>query len=86
MATVARLTYEDGSTEDVEVRPILMVKAERKFKGDIPPIEGTLYACWLKLKPGPPFDVWLETVDNFEKLDAEEPEEGPLGGEPSPDS
>lgn len=85
MGTRVSVNFDDGTSTEVDLRPALMVQAERHFKGAVPPLEGVLWCCWRHLKPGPTFDVWLDTVDNFDRI----PDEGgdaPLGGEPSPDT
>lgn len=79
MAPKATITFDDGTTAEVVVKPALLVRAERKFKGNIPPIEGVLYACWLKLQPGVPFEQWMDTVDNLDQSEGEAPV--PLDGE-----
>lgn len=84
MAPVAKITFEDGSTAEVVVKPALMIQVERKFKGQVPPLEGTMYACWLKLRQsGQSFDEWAETVDNLEQEEPETPD--PLDPAPSPE-
>lgn len=80
---VVTIVFEDGSKEPVNLRIPDMVQAERHFKGEIPPLEGTLWAAWKKLKPGPPFDVWVETVDAVEHGEAED-QAGPLEDEAPP--
>ena len=68
MARKVKLTFNDGQPEaEVEIRPGLLVQAERKFKGDMPPIEGVLFAAYKGLKPAMPFEQWLDTVDDFEQ-------------------
>lgn len=65
MAGRVHLRFEDGAEADVELRMPLMVQTERHFKGDIPAIEGTLWACWKKLAPGMPFEQWMDTVEDM---------------------
>lgn len=84
MASTITLGFGDGTTEQVEVRPALLVKVERHFKGDVPPIEGSLYACWLALRPGIPFEQWMDTVDTIDQ--GQEAASGPLDQAPSPAS
>lgn len=76
MATVARITFENGDVEDIKIKPGDLVMAERHFKGALPNVEGTLYAAWHRLgRPGG-FDKWLDTVEEIEKLGE--------GGDPFP--
>lgn len=78
MATVARITFDDGSTEDVKIKPGDMVRAERHFKGALPQVEGTLYAAWHRLgRPGQ-FDSWLDTIDGVLNMGE--------GGDPFPEA
>lgn len=66
-ATVAvvRLNYSDGTTEDVRLNPKVIVLAERHFKGQLPQVEGTLWAAWQRLgRPAASFDTWLDTIDD----------------------
>lgn len=79
MATNVTITYEDGRTDAVTLRAGDLVKAERHYKGTLPQIEGTLYAAWRRLRPGPSFDTWLDDVD---KMDVQTTDEDPT--EPSP--
>lgn len=72
MATIVKLTYEDGRTEEVKLNPRTMILAERHFKGDAPAIEGTMWAAWNKLgRPGGDFDAWSESVDDIDQSDSE---------------
>ena len=82
MAVKVTVTYEDGHSDEVRVLPIGLVMAERHFKGDLPRIEGTLYAAWATLKPGVAFDAWMENI-----VDVDETEEqmGPLPEGPPPE-
>lgn len=59
--------YTDGTSETTVLRPAALVAAERKWGGKVPPIEGTLFAAWHQLRPGPAFDAWLERVDGVEE-------------------
>lgn len=56
------VTYEDGNTEDIPIKPVGLVAAERKYGGTLPAIEGTIYAAWVvKGMPGD-FDGWLGSL------------------------
>ena len=67
------LVFDDGRKESVKLTTRALVEAERKFGGQIPGMEGTLYAAWFKLgRPGK-FDDWLDTVE----LDVDVPEAEP---------
>ncbi len=82
MALVLSVTYEDGSTEDIRIKPVGIVAAERKFGGDLPPIEGACYAAWVtKGRPGD-FDEWLATLDEASDHAEASP---PLAQAPSPE-
>jgi hypothetical protein len=84
MATVAKVTYEDGTSDEVRLKPKDMIAAERHFKGTVPPMEGTFYAVWNKLgRPGS-FDSWLDKVDEIDQVDeGSDPFETAPGDEPS---
>lgn len=83
MAKKVRLTFNDGSDPaEIEIRPGLLVQAERRFKGDMPAIEGTLFAAFKGLKPSMPFEQWLDTVDDFEQAE-DGAETHPTNEEPS---
>jgi hypothetical protein len=80
------VTYADGTVEVIPVRPIGLVATERKFGGEPPNVEGTLYAAWYGLRAGnpdlPEFDDWLGTLDGIdaegaEGVDPTEPESNP---------
>lgn len=83
MALTLSVTYDDGSTEAIVIRPAGIMAAERKFGGDMPEVEGTMYAAWfLKGMPGGDFDAWVggladATTKNEAAL--------PLAQEPSPE-
>ena len=63
---VVHLTFTDGSEKSATLNPRVLVETERKF-GNIPPIEGTLYAAWLRLgRPGK-FDEWLDSVESMDQ-------------------
>lgn len=69
MATIAKVTYEGGESVDVRLKPKDMIAAERHFKGNIPPTEGTFFAIWNKLgRPGS-FDDWLDRVEELEQVE-----------------
>ena len=82
--TSVTLTYEDGRTETIVLRPVGLVAAERHFKGDTShAIEMTFWAAWyLKGMPST-FDEWLATLEDISEKS--EPVV-PLDKEPSPGS
>lgn len=80
-AAKVTVEYEDGKTDTVRLLPIGLVKAERHFKGQLPPVEGSLYAAWVQLKPGPSFDDWLGSLVSIREQNEDEV---PLPEEPSP--
>lgn len=82
MAVKVTITHEDGHTDEVRVLPIGLVLAERHFKGDLPRIEGTLYAAWATLKPATKFDEWMASIVN---VDETEESVAPLPEGPPPE-
>lgn len=82
MALILSVTYDDGKSEDIRIKPAGIVAAERKYGADMPGIEGTIYAAWFtKGKPGD-FEAWLESLD--EASDHKE-QPLPLAQAPSPE-
>lgn len=69
------IVYElDGElvTDNVILKPVALVAAERHFKGTVPAVEGTLYAAhYLLTKEGrrklPPFADWLESIEGIDE-------------------
>lgn len=62
------VTYTDGRTDSVTLRPVGLIAAERHFKGTPPQVEGTLYAAWWQLSREqdgelPNFGDWLDDLD-----------------------
>lgn len=68
--TFVVVTYDDGRVDDVLLRPVALVAAERHFRGTVPPIEGTLWAAHYQLRIGAAFTDWLETVATVEETTA----------------
>lgn len=62
-----KVIYADGREESVSMRPMGLVAAERHYKGDVPPFEGTCYAVWALLRPGPVFEEWLDSLEDVEQ-------------------
>ena len=54
--------HDGGDVDEVVLRPVALVAAERHFKGNVPPIEGTLWAVHYQLRVEEPFGTWLEHV------------------------
>jgi len=54
--------HDDGEVDEVVLRPVALVAAERHFKGKVPPIEGTLWAVHYQLRIEEAFGTWLEHV------------------------
>lgn len=76
-----KLTFDDGTSQDVKINPRVLVEIERKFGNDWPEIEGMLYGAWHRLgRPGE-FEKWLDTVELMDRV--EEGEAVPTGPEPS---
>lgn len=77
------VAYEDGNTEDIPLKPVGIIAAERKYGGDFPVIEGTIYAAWVvKGKPGD-FDEWVASL--LHATDQGEAPAGPLDQGQSPE-
>lgn len=63
------LTYADGRTEEIDMRPSIVIAAERHFGAVIPPREGTLWMSWHALgRPQGSFETWLDTVDSADEV------------------
>jgi hypothetical protein len=73
------VTYIDGASEVVPIRPLGLIAAERRWGGEMPQIEGSMYAAWFTLKVGRPdigeFDDWLATLESIAETPAEDPTE-----------
>lgn len=56
----------EGEAEPVVLvlKPVHLVAAERHFKGDPPPVEGTLWAAWYALRTEQAFADWLESIES----------------------
>lgn len=76
---VIKLTFTDGHSEEVKINPRVLVEIERKFGGDIPGIEGSLYGAWHKLGRVGVFEEWLDTVEEIDESAGE-----PVPSEPGP--
>jgi hypothetical protein len=81
--TTVVFTYRDGGGDEVEVTPLALVAAERHFKGQIPRVEGTLWAAWFVLGKNGNFDDWLA---GLKTIDEREDEVAPFDQAPSGDS
>lgn len=72
-ASVVRLAFEDGTEQDVTIRPIDLIRAERAYGEKVSGhrAEVTLYATWSAMgAPGSPersFDQWLATLEQFDE-------------------
>lgn len=83
-ATVT-IVFSDDSTKVVPMRPVALIAAERAYGGDLPKVEGSLYAAWFTLgKPGDNFNAWVETIDAVQETVEADGPAGPLAQEPSP--
>ena len=82
MAIVLSVTYEDGSTEDIRIKPVVIVAAERKWGGTFPDIEGTCYAAWVTKGKQGDFDEWLASLEDATDHAESSP---PLAPAPSPE-
>lgn len=73
------VTYVDGESEVVPIRPVGLIAAERRWGGEMPQIEGSMYAAWFTLKAQRPdigdFDDWLATLDSISETPSENPPE-----------
>jgi len=61
--TDVTITYVGGLEKTVTLRPVVLVATERHFAGNIPPVEGTLWATWYSLQVPASFADWLESID-----------------------
>ena len=71
-------------TDEVILKPVALVATERHFKGEVPAIEGTLYAAhYLITKEGrrelPKFNEWLDTIEALDEHHADPLEAPPAG-------
>lgn len=82
MAGSVKVTFDDGRTETVPIRPAALMKAESHFQGQVPGVGGSLYIAWLALGNGTPFEAWTETL--AEAVDVQE-DRRPLEQAPSPE-
>lgn len=79
-----KVTYEDEREESFALLPFGVVLAERHFDGNVPSIEGTLYAAWAIHKPTDDFEAWCKSLTYFREVAVGEA--APLVEEPSPES
>ncbi len=49
----------------VILRPVHLVAAERHYKGNIPGVEGTLWAAWYALRIERTFADWLDDLEGI---------------------
>lgn len=85
MALILSVTYDDGTTEDIRIRPAGIIAAERRYQGGLERMEATIYSAWFtKGMPGGPdgFDGWLNSL--ADASDHAEPSP-PLAQAPSPE-
>jgi hypothetical protein len=69
--TYVVIEHDNGNIDEVLLRPVSLVAAERHFKGTVPPVEGTLWAAWYTLhQPGGTFADWLEGIERIEETTA----------------
>lgn len=62
--------YDGGGADTVVLKPVALVAAERHFKGQLPGIEGSLWAAWWQLgrevpsspAAGASFGDWLDSL------------------------
>lgn len=62
--------------DEVILKPVALVAAERHFKGSVPAVEGTLYAAHYiitheRRRELPPFADWLESIEGIEEHQAD---------------
>lgn len=75
--TVTVVHQYDGElrTDIVTLKPVALVAAERHYKGQVPPVEGTIFAAhWLLSREQrglelAPFGTWLE--EHLEAIEEE---------------
>jgi len=63
--------HDDGQVDEVVLRPVALVAAERHFKGKVPPMEGTLWAVHYQLRVEQSFTDWLDTVAGIDEVIAD---------------
>jgi len=84
---VVALAYDDGRVEEVVVKPVAVVAAERHFKGNVPANEGTLWAAhWLLVKErglALNFADWLESLAGVEEFIADPTQAPPAAPSPT---
>jgi hypothetical protein len=80
------LVYRDDTkpADEVILRPLALVAAERHFRGAIPGAEGTLYAAWHQLGQPGTFADFLDSLEHAE--DTAVPPTSATSSEPSPSS
>lgn len=86
MASSISVVYANGTTEVLPIRPVALIAAERFYKGKIADheLEATLYAAWwFSHKDDGPFDAWVASLDDFNRVSEVAPR--PLDGEASPE-
>lgn len=67
--SAVRVLFDDGHDELIIIKPLAAVATERKFKGDVPVMEGTLWAAWYsQKKPMNNFDAWVSKLDAVEEV------------------
>lgn len=71
-----KVTKEDGTVEDVTVRPKAMIAFEsdgHSLSDESKPVTNLYTLAWYALgKPERTFDKWLDTVEEVESADVEE--------------
>lgn len=73
------IVLEGGARHTIQMKPKLFVMCERKWGkvDNMPDMESMLYAAWVAMCPGIPFDEWIDTVDEIIPPESEEDEDPP---------
>ena len=77
--------YEDGSVEQVRIRPKHTVAYEREFGDFDEKLEGTYRLVWMASASSKEFDAWLDTVADVDLENLVELDDGGDGGPATPE-
>jgi len=74
MATVFKVTYEDGAISDVRVKPRHILTVERTGGSLDATIEASYKLAWLASQTSESFEDWRVGVDDIEPFDTDDDE------------
>ncbi len=73
MKIAFRITSQDGTVEEVKVRPATLIAFEQdghSMQDETKPVTNLYTLAFYALgKPGKNFDKWVETLDDLESID-----------------